>query len=150
MKTLLMSGFSWSHLLLRTNLFPSNSTQAFGWQLWSCVIRMCFGYLNSVFGFLLIPIYLARGTHPFRLTLCSLSGSTQSRWWSPFGLGIKVCQKNNNDSWPFHKDEGIGQTRELRLLAPWSFIVKKLDLYFLGVSGKSLMYPGSEKQKLPG
>ena len=36
MKTLLMSGFSWSHLLLRTNLFPSNSTQAFGWQLWSC------------------------------------------------------------------------------------------------------------------
>ena len=34
--TLLISTFSWSHLLRSTSLFPSNSTHAFGRQLWSC------------------------------------------------------------------------------------------------------------------
>ena len=91
-----MSGFSWSHLLLRTNLFPSNSTQAFGWQLWSCVFRMCFGYLIFLFFVVDTNILGARYTPIPIDSLFSLWLNSKSLMIT-FWTWNKSVSKNNND-----------------------------------------------------
>ena len=56
---MLISTFSWSHLLRRTSLFPSNSTQAFGRQLWSCKLQLQCNKLDRS----LISLFLCSDSH---------------------------------------------------------------------------------------